>query len=405
MVELFLELQRYIGFGPDDERRLRALHPKVQPAFPAIIDAFYARILEHDDARAVLARGEREVGRLKGSLLRWLDELFSGPWDEGYVQRRARIGRVHVQISLPQHYMVAAMNLVRLKLREQLSALLDQSPESVAARDSVQRVLDLDLALMLHTYREDLEARNARAERLATFGQLVGSIGHELRNPLGVIETSLYVLKSRSGDEARTTKHLDRISQQVVLANDIITQLLELIRERPLARQQVRLGPLLTEVCATIAVPTGVAVSLVGEHEAWAVEGDPTQLRQVITNLLDNALDAASPKGAVRCSLLALGANQVLLVVEDTGPGVDPSVRSRLFEPLVTTKPRGIGLGLALVRRIVERHEGSIEVDRGALGGARFTVTVPVKHAGDGPRAAVHESAAARASPSPLETP
>ncbi len=382
MEALFLELRHFVGFGPDDEQLLRALHPLIQPSFGSITEVFYARIVEHPDARAALQRGEKHIGQLRTTLERWLDELFSGPWDQGYMQRRARIGRVHVQIGLPQHYMVLGMNLVREKLSEALDQALDRE-RAARARQAVERILDVDLALMLHTYREDLQARNARAERLSTFGQLVGSIGHELRNPLGVIETSLYVLKSRPSEDPRALKHLDRIAQQVNLANDIITQLLDLIRERPLSRQQIRLGRLLADVAQTTSLPTGVTFHLIGEDEAWTVEGDPTQLRQVIANLVDNAVHAASPVGSVRATLTHPTPGMVELAVDDTGPGVDAAVHNRLFEPLVTTKPKGIGLGLALVRRIVERHSGNIEVGRGPLGGARFTVQIPVTSPGE----------------------
>jgi signal transduction histidine kinase len=88
----------------------------------------------------------------------------------------------------------------------------------------VGRILDLELAIMLHTYREDLLAQQARTERLSTYGQLVASIGHDLRNPLGVIESSLFILRNRVGTDERVHKHLDRIGSQLVVANDIITK-------------------------------------------------------------------------------------------------------------------------------------------------------------------------------------
>ena len=368
MQALFLELQRYVGFTPADEARLRAVKPLVLPTFVAAIEAFYARILEHDDARAALQRGERHVGQLKTTLLQWMNELFDGPWDERYVERRARIGTVHVRIGLPQHYMVTAMNLVR---RHLLDAL--EGPQHTDDRTAVNRVLDLDLAIMLHTYRLDLEARQVRAERLATFGQLVGSIGHELRNPLGVIETSLYVLKARNDPDPKVTKHLDRIGGQVTIANDIITQLLDLIRDRPLGKQRVALASVLAEAEAAISRPEGVSLEL-PTGPVPDVLGDSTQLRQVFVNLFDNAVNAASPVGRVVVSV-AREDGAVVIGVEDTGTGIDPSIASRLFEPLVTTRPKGIGLGLALVKRIVERHGGTVETARGStLGGARFVV-------------------------------
>lgn len=368
MQALFLELQRYVGFTPADEARLRTVKPLVLPTFVAAIEAFYARILEHDDARAALQRGERHVGQLKTTLLQWMNELFDGPWDERYVERRARIGTVHVRIGLPQHYMVTAMNLVR---RHLLDAL--EGPNHTDDRTAVNRVLDLDLAIMLHTYRLDLEARQVRAERLATFGQLVGSIGHELRNPLGVIETSLYVLKARNDPDPKVTKHLDRIGGQVTIANDIITQLLDLIRDRPLGKQRVALGSVLAEADGAISRPDGVSLELPA-GPVPDVLGDPTQLRQVFVNLFDNAVSAASPTGRVMVTV-ARDEGMVVVGVEDSGTGIDPSIASRLFEPLVTTRAKGIGLGLALVKRIVERHQGTVETAPGkTLGGARFVV-------------------------------
>jgi len=377
MNALFQELKQYVGFTAADEQRLVPLRPVLEPHFPAIAEAFYARILEHPSAAAALGRGEKHVGQLKGTLVKWMGELFSGPWDEAYVNRRARIGRVHVEIALPQHYMITAMNLVRQLLRARLSAVLDEaSPEGQATRDAVQKVLDLDLAIMLHTYREDLEAAQQRAERLATYGQLIASIGHELRNPLGVIETSLYVLKAQVPPGEKTTRHLERISQQVTLANDIITQLLDLIRDRPLARQAIDLGAVARDAVSALEVPGTLALELVGLDAPCPLSGDPTALRQCVLNLVENAFHAAGVSGRVRVRLEG-APKEARVIVEDSGPGIDPSIRNRLFEPLVTTKTRGIGLGLALVRRVAERHGGRIEAGRGELGGARFTLTLP----------------------------
>ncbi len=97
----------------------------------------------------------------------------------------------------------------------------------------------------------------------------------------------------------------------------------------------------------------------------------------MLTNLLENAVYAASPRGAVTVRARSAGP-AVEVEVEDTGPGVDPATRRRLFEPLITTKERGIGLGLALVKRIAERHGGSVEYADRPGGGARFTVRLPV---------------------------
>ncbi len=370
------ELKRYVGFGAADEAALRALQPVVEPHIESIVDLFYDRILQHSEAKKALVGGESQVGHLKVTLRAWLRGLLAGPWDEAYYERRARIGRVHVRIALPQHYMFGAMNI----LRTELNRVLDQSSLAPQARAdsaiSLGRVLDLELAIMLHTYREDLLAQQAKSERLATFGQLVASIGHELRNPLGVIETSLFVLKGKVGGDEKVAKHLGRIGDQVKLSNDIIRRLLDMIGDRPVQRETVDLQSLFDGLVGTVSVAPGVKLVVRGLDGPRSVQADPVQLRQVFVNLVENALHAVGPSGEVRVTVDERPGGTVF-AVDDSGPGVAPSVRARLFEPLVTTKSHGIGLGLALVRRIVERHEGTISVGTSELGGARFEVTLP----------------------------
>jgi signal transduction histidine kinase len=373
---LFQELKRYVQWSSADEDALRALHPIAEPLFPRVAHVFYDAILNHEEARKSLVGGEQQAGHLKITLQGWMDRLLRGPWDEEYFEARCRIGRMHVRIDLPQHYMFGGMNVLRRELNDIIDGAYLRSPGDLAlARRAVGRILDLELAIMLHTFREDLLARQARTERLATFGQLVGSIGHDLRNPLGVIETSLYILRRHAGEDERSRKHLDRIGDQVAVANNIIGNLLDMIRDRPLARDRIALGDVIAGAADSLEVPPEVSVERSG-LDGVEVTGDPTQLRQVFVNLLDNAVQAVSPQGAVYVRA-ARRDGSVEVAVEDTGPGVDRATERRLFEPLITTKPRGIGLGLAIVKRIVERHGGTVSYDRGARGGAQFTVRLP----------------------------
>ncbi|WP_164019694.1 protoglobin domain-containing protein [Pyxidicoccus trucidator] len=387
MAETLLEeLKRYVGFGVEDERALVALHAIAKPHFPRIARVFYDRILEHEGARQALEGGESQVGHLRGTLEIWMSQLMSGPWDEAYYELRCRIGRMHVRISLPQHYMFGAMNV----LRQELNGLIDEAyldkPQALrAARTALGKILDLELAIMLHTYREDLLAQQARNERLSTFGQLVGSIGHELRNPLGVIETSLYILKGRPGAvDERTAKHLVRIGEQVGIANRIVSDLLDMIRDRPLQRQEVWLDEVWQEALNAVQRPESVAVREEGLAALPAVQGDAGQLRQVFVNLLENAVQALEESGgSISLSAAAPDKGMVELVLEDSGPGVSDTIRRRLFEPLMTTKARGIGLGLPLVKRILERHGGGISYQPRDGAGARFVLRLPLLPAED----------------------
>ncbi len=377
---VFDELKRYVGFTAADGEALTRLAPIVRPHVPAICDLFYARILEHPPARAVLESGERQVGHLKVTLAEWFQRLLSGPWDDAYFDLRCRIGRQHVRIQLPQHYMFGAMSVVRESLlRHAQERWLDDPEGAAVACSALNKVLDLELAIMLHTYREDLQAQQARTERLATFGQLVGSIGHELRNPLGVMETSLFILNGRLGDDERARKHAGRIGEQLKIANHIITDLLDLIRDRPLVQAPIDFRDVIAQAREAIVFPPGVIFEALGFGLLPPVMGDAHQLRQIFVNLLENAVHATEPVGRVVVTGHA-AQGQVTVTVEDSGPGIDPTIRGRLFEPLITTKSKGIGLGLALVRRIVERHGGSVTSEPGGSGlsGARFVLCFPV---------------------------
>ena len=377
MAETLLEeLKRYVGFGPDDASALRALRDGAAPDFPEIAATFYDRILAHEGARQALVGGESQVGHLRTTLVRWMEEAVGGPWDESWWEAHCRIGRVHVRIDLPQHYMFGAMNVIREELGIRIGRLWPDDPaRQERTRAALGKVLDLELAIMLHTYREDLISRATRSERLATFGQLVGSIGHELRNPLGVIESSLYLLRGRTGDDERVKKHLDRIGDQVQLSNQIISGLLDMVRDRPLPRESFPLATLLDRAAEAVPRPPGVTLEI-SAAEGLSVRGDPVQLRQAVVNLLLNAVQAAGPEGEVRIVSRA-DEGGLAVDVEDDGPGVPESVRGRLFEPLITTKEHGNGLGLALVKRVAERHGGTVLHEPRAGGGTRFTLRLP----------------------------
>lgn len=375
---LFDELKRYVDFSAADETRLRAIGPRAAPHIPRIADDFYAHILDHPSARLAITGGDAQVERLKVTLQRWMEGLFTGPWDRDYYELRARIGRRHVAINLPQQYMFSAVNVIRGHM---IDVVLDTAASPAEAREEVRslnRLLDMELAVMLHTYREDSLARIQQSERLATFGQLVASIAHELRNPLGVIESSLFLVRRRLVDPPEAvTRHVDKIDAQVKVSNRIITNLLDMVRDRPPTRKPVVLAQLITAALESTLLPASITVT---RHEPAALAAlfvDPDHVTQVLVNLIHNAVDAMHGAGEIRFDTrVADGA--VTLLVSDSGPGLDPAVRARLFEPLVSTKARGIGLGLALCRRLIERNGGAITLVRGALPGAAFELTLPL---------------------------
>ncbi len=243
--------------------------------------------------------------------------------------------------------------------------------------EAINQILDIELAIMLETYREDLMLKNRTAERLATIGQFAASIGHELRNPLGVMESSVFLLREHLGstaDEPKVRKHLDRIALEVKRSNKTIQDLLELARNRAPTRQRTDVSKLIASAVELTAVPATVEI-LVSVPPGSTLDVDVDQLRQVLVNLITNSIQAMSGKGKVWVDVQR-DASATLLRVRDAGPGIPAEVRSRVFEALFTTKAKGSGLGLALCRRIVEAHGGSIVVEPTSEG-ASFLITIP----------------------------
>lgn len=351
---VFTRLKRQLGFGPADEAVLRALHPLAVADFASIAAETNAQINPSITDRRLEA---------------WMDELLRGPWD------------APVRSALPPHFVLGAINY----LRGALQAIVDREWKTSPAlhrqgQHAVHKVLDLELAALVHTHRdEELLAEQPRGDRATSLGKMVGSIGHELRNPLGVIETSLFILNKLLGGtskDGRIHKHVRRIEEQLRLTNALVTSLLDSIREQPPAREWVSLEPIVRLVIVALVTPPAVEVRSDGFAQLPAVWVDPTQIRQALLHLVENAVQAVEPEGEVRLSA-AVVAEDVEIVVDDDGPGVSPAVRSRLFEPMVTTKAKGIGMGLPVVRRIVERHGGTVAYHPKEQG-ARFVVRLPI---------------------------
>ncbi|WP_437619550.1 protoglobin domain-containing protein [Sorangium sp. So ce1151] len=160
---LFDEIKRYVRFNDEDAGRLASFRAHAEPHFPRIADEFYDRIREHEGAHEVFT-GEEQVERLKRSLVRWMTRICTGPYDGAYFDETAKIGRIHVRVGLPQRYMFTAMTLIRLAFDEIAASALGEHTAPVRA--AVGKVLDLELAIMLETYRDDFLARAQRAERL-----------------------------------------------------------------------------------------------------------------------------------------------------------------------------------------------------------------------------------------------
>jgi two-component system, NtrC family, sensor histidine kinase HydH len=377
---VFEELLGYVGFSQTDSDALRALHPIAQPHFARIAEVFYARILDHPDARRVLEDGEVEIGRLKKLLIDWMGTTLLGPWDTAYFVRRSRIGRTHVRIGLPPHYMFGGMNVLRRELEAVVDAEYGDNPErATATRAALARIIDVELGIMLYTYGEDQEVHRLTAVRTLTAG-----LSHEIRNPLNAATLQLAVLERRirrmPGEvQADALQPLVLVQDEIRRLDQLLEEFLLFARPQEVGHAPVPIAPLVervAELLGTDAERRGIRLTLHLESDL-KTRGAESRLREVVMNLVLNALDASPQGGEIRVSTVAAGPHQLELRVEDAGPGVSPELRERVLQPFFTTKPRGSGLGLAIVQTIVTQHGGSLHLDTSDLGGASFRVQLP----------------------------
>lgn len=369
-------LLSYIQFTDEDAELLKRMGPEVRRFFPLVVERFYEAIYRTPEALKVFTGGAAQIERQRDRLSAWLEGLIGGVYDDVYLERRARIGRTHVKHELDQRWMFAAMNIVRRELHAALTEIGWPEDERTRGHTAIDKICDVELAMMLETYREDYTSRVQMNERLATLGQIAASIGHELRNPLAVIQTSLQLLGRRVDDE-RAKRHVKKIGDQIGLCNAIITDLLELARDRPPERHRLDLVDLVRATLPDVPRSEGVTITGRLPSEMVAVLVDASQIRQIIVNLVLNAVQAVGPTGEVTVTVRALEDGRGELRVEDNGPGLPADVVRRLFEPLFTTRSAGTGLGLALCRRITEKHGGEISGGNRSEGGACFVVTLP----------------------------
>jgi signal transduction histidine kinase len=374
----FRTIVAYVELTPEDEARLAAFAPRVRKYHGEIVDHFYDKVMSCPETTAVITGGQPQVDRLRRTMAEWLESGLSGPHDEAFHRMRRRTGEVHVRIGLPQHLMVAAMSVIRIDLRRVVEREHpEQSEDRSALMESIDRWLDVELAIMIEAYRAASEERFRRKARLAIVGQLAATIAHDLRNPMSVLDSSLHILRRHATSDARTSRHVDRMSHQLRQCHTIISDLLEVARESTPRSDFIDVAELASEVLAAVSAPNGVHIEVDVEPELRAL-GDRGLLRQALVNLVVNAQIALGEHGGGVVRLVArCEGEELVLEVLDDGPGFPPEVLPEVFEPLVTTRPKGTGLGLALVESVARRHGGKAIAENREEGGARVSIRLP----------------------------
>jgi two-component system sensor kinase FixL len=235
----------------------------------------------------------------------------------------------------------------------------------------------------------ELQAELVHVARLSTMGQMASAIAHELNQPLTAVGNYAgalgRMLSTPNPDPERVRNIVERIRQQTTRAGDVIRRLRDHVAKRGATRRHENINAVVTEAVELGLVGTGhQGVDTAIRLDATAGSGslDRVQIGQVIINLVRNAVEAmeASEQRTLVVATRA-AAGVVEITVSDTGPGIAPEIAGRLFQPFVTTKPTGLGLGLSICREIVEAHAGRLSAAPNPEGGTVFRLTLPMPSA------------------------
>jgi signal transduction histidine kinase len=261
------------------------------------------------------------------------------------------------------------------------NAMAERVSESHQALEARVQARTAELERALDTLRETQEEL-VRRERLATLGQLASSVGHELRNPLGVMTNAVYFLKViQPNAPEQVSEYLGILRHQIGLAEKIVGDLLDFARLKAPQRQEVAVRALLDEQVARLGAFANVAIEIECPASTPAISVDPVQVGQIMLNLLTNAQQAMEAGGGTLTVRARPAGRAVTIQVVDTGPGVPLELHDKIFEPLFTTKARGIGLGLAVSRSLAESNGGTLTVSSAPGQGATFSLTLPTSAA------------------------
>jgi two-component system, NtrC family, sensor histidine kinase PilS len=226
-----------------------------------------------------------------------------------------------------------------------------------------------------------MEERVARTDRLADLGGVASGLAHELRNPLASMMGAVDLLKQEQAMSSENRRLMEIALREAGRLDELVSHFLDFARPAPPRRVPCDLAPLVAETLDVFAHDPAACVETERDLATAVAYCDPGQMKQVVWNLLRNAAEAAGDRSAGTTGRVRAACGEdaaaAWLVVEDDGPGIPPSDRTRVFLPFFTTKRAGTGLGLATVHRIVDQHGGSIGVESAAGGGARFVVRIP----------------------------
>ncbi len=241
-------------------------------------------------------------------------------------------------------------------------------------------------SLQMHAYRwriyENIKERK-ETDRLVAIGQTAGMIGHDIRNPLQAITSEIYLARQAVAESPNTQgkaaalESIDMIEEQTDYISKIVLDLQDYARPLKPEYKEVELSRVVSRIFQTMKVPSNVTLKI-DVQDASKIQTDPTLIRRALTNLVNNAIQAMPDGGILQIKAAKTG-RRVIIEVADTGKGIPEEIKNRMFMPLVTTKAKGQGLGLVVVKRLIEALDGVVTFKSEAEKGTTFIIDLPIE--------------------------
>lgn len=366
-----------MGFDEQDEQQLFGMFELISPHFDAIVDSFYEALWLNPRTRMVFS-GPEQVERLRLTLLGWLEHIFTGPFDEQYFKQRLRIGKVHVDVGLLPHFMFGAMNVIRCHILDLiLMQQLEVGRVQLQVR-AVERLLDMELTIMVQSYWDVMmELKLQMPTALAT------GLAHEIRNPLNSLNLNITLMERRLQKIACDTSSVDPILEvmrsEIRRIKGLTSEIMDFAKPVSVTMGWYDASVLIRDI-KTIHEPTLEASHITfvthcsEDARIWC---DIDRMTQILVNLMTNSIEAMGDReGTITLSVINEREGTRVLF-EDDGEGMEPGMRYKIFDLFFTTKAAGTGLGLPIVSKIVDAHDGAIDVLSHKGRGTTFTIFLP----------------------------
>ena len=274
--------------------------------------------------------------------------------------------------------------------RKRMEQELQKKNEQLDAQNEELRAIEEELRASNEELRatneelRDAQEKLVRSERLAAIGQLAGGVGHELRNPLSAIKNAVYYVRVKvakselAQQEPRVMEFLDIIDEEINSSGKIINDLLGFSRVGKPTVSPARIEKVIEDVLSHTTIPENIELTKKLDTDLPEVKIDTDQARQVLVNMILNAVQAMPTGG--KLTINAREKDKFLEVeIADTGCGIPQEVMDKIFDPLFTTRAKGTGLGLAVCKAIIDRHQGHIEVESEVGKKTTFTIKLPLE--------------------------